>query len=55
MDPVLKIGGRGEGGEGGEGASPKTFFSALWVSVRSKNKGGRSPGFATEKENSGGS
>ena len=32
---------------GGGGGGLKKFFSALWASFWSKNKGGPSPGFAT--------
>ena len=58
MDPDLQIRGGG-GGVGhpdpeitGGTLSPKTFFSALWASFWSKNKGGAcspgpSPGSAT--------
>ena len=53
-DSDLQITG-GRGGRGGpdpeiRGAVSKTFFSALWASVWSKNKGrGPSPGSTTEK------
>ena len=47
-------GGRGGGGhpdpgiKGGGGGLEKKFFSALWASVWSKNKGGFSPGSPTD-------
>ena len=44
-DPDLEVGGEGRSSsllESGGGGSPK-FFSALWASVWSKNKGGLGP------------